>query len=747
MEPGMDWMNIAPWSISCEGAEVETRDYRESVFSQGNGYLGMRGYRPDEASPNQAHRTTFYSGFYEYIRPGITDLVNQPDCSYTEIRLCGKPASELRVTEAKQSLSMKTGEVSWQYVLEDGEGNKTRVEAFRFASMDNRRLIALRYQITPLNYDGTLEFITGVDGGVENLPISDNQMQGNTEFVKFWTEDTFQPRADGGVLSAKTRYSKRETAAGWRVCASDAATKQTPYAEGERYATKLTASLKQGQTWQADKLCAVACWRDGKDPASQVTRLLDENEADYDALLRKNVSAWEAVWRTVDIRLDASEELQGAVRYNIYQLIASAPHGDEHASIGARGLMHGRYKGCYFWDTEVFMLPFFRDTLPGTAKSLLLYRYNTLEDAKESARRFSVKGARYSWMSSDTGFEQCETWDTGCCEIHITADIAYAVGKYALLSGDQAFLDEFGAKILVETARYWFDRFSYCKEEDRYHLLFVKGPDEYCGVTSDNFYTVRLAKHNIALALEILDRLKREQNGRYEALTRAAGLQPEEPEAWRDLTKKTVEFYDEDRGLWVQDATFERLEPLDIPSVRSGCKPLYYTLNFDRLQRYRVLKQPDVLMLMALLPEEFSRAEIEAAWNYYEPITLHDSTLSFGMHALVAARLNKQAEAKEYFEKAVYMDLKDVMQNTAREGIHTAALGAAWQALVYGFCGLSAEPGEPRCTPKLPEEIRSAAFTVFRDGSWYDVSVDRTGSCTVKKIEDSGFNGVFLRKI
>ncbi|MEN6418117.1 MAG: hypothetical protein ABFC73_04260, partial [Clostridiaceae bacterium] len=244
----------------------------------------------------------------------------------------------------------------------------------------------------------------------------------------------------------------------------------------------------------------------------------------------------------------------------------------------------------------------------------------------------------------------------------------------------------------------------------------------------------------------ILDRLKREQNGRYEALTRDTCLQPEEPGAWRDLTQKTVEFYDEDRGLWVQDATFERLEPLDIPSVRSGCKPLYYTLNFDRLQRYRVLKQPDVLMLMALLPEEFSRAEVEAAWNYYEPITLHDSTLSFGMHALVAARLNKQAEAKEYFEKAVYMDLKDIMQNTAREGIHTAALGAAWQALVYGYCGLSAELGVPNCNPKLPEEIRSAAFTVFRDGSWYDVFVNGS-SCTVSKIEDMNTGSVFLPNV
>lgn len=747
MEPGMEWIKIAPWDISCEGAEEETRDYRESVFSQGNGYLGMRGYRPDEASPNQAHRTTFYSGFYEYIRPGITDLVNQPDCSYTEIRLSGKPAREMRVCEAKQSLSLKTGEVSWQYVLEDGEGRKTQVESFRFAGMDNRRLVALRYRITPLNYEGTLELTTGVDGGVENLPISDNQMQGNTEFVKFWTEHAFLPRTDGGVLSAKTRYSKRETAAGWRVCAGGAATQQKPYAEGEKYATTLTASLKQGQTWQVDKLCAVACWRDGEDPAAHVTRLLDENEADYDALLQKNAAVWQSIWRTADIRLDASDELQGAVRYNIYQLIASAPHGDEHASIGARGLMHGRYKGCYFWDTEVFMLPFFRDTLPDTAKSLLMYRYNTLNDAIESARRFSVKGARYSWMSSDTGFEQCETWDTGCCEIHITADIAYAVGKYALLSGDKAFMDEFGARILVETARYWFDRFSYCAPEDRYHLLFVKGPDEYCGVTSDNLYTVRLSKHNISLALQTLERLKKEQPGRYETLVQAAALLPEEQANWRDLLEKTVERFDEDRNLWVQDATFEQLEPLDIPGVRDTCKPLYYTLNFDRLQRYRVLKQPDVLMLMALLPEEFSQAEIESAWDYYEPITLHDSTLSFGMHALVAARLNKQAEAQGYFEKALYMDLRDVMQNTAREGIHTAALGAAWQALIYGYCGLSADPGAPRCTPRLPAFIRSAAFTVFRDGIWYDVTVNREGSCTVSKIQNSNPNSVFLRGV
>ncbi|HWQ06977.1 MAG TPA: hypothetical protein VN453_07105 [Feifaniaceae bacterium] len=743
----MELISIAPWLITCEAASEETRDYRESVFSQGNGYLGLRGYRPDETAPNKAHRTTFFSGFYEYIRPGITDLVNQPDCSYTEITILGQPAGELRMLEATQSLSLKTGEASWRYTLEDDEGHRTRVEAFRFANMDNRHLIGQRYQITPLNYDGSVELTTGVDGGVENLPISDNQMQGNTEFVKFWTEHAFLPREDGGVLSAKTRYSMRETAAGWRVRASGAATEQTAVSGAECCSTRLTASLFAGQTWQVDKLSAVACYRDGIDPVAQASRLLDDNEADYDALLRKNASAWESIWNTADIRLDASDELQGAVRYNIYQLIASAPHGDEHASIGARGLMHGRYKGCYFWDTEVFMLPFFRDTLPKTAKSLLMYRYHTLADARESARRFSVKGARYSWMSSDTGFEQCETWDTGCCEIHITADIAYAVGAYASLSGDMAFLDEFGAEILVETARYWFDRFSYNSAEDRYHLLFVKGPDEYCGVTSDNFYTVRLAKHNISLALSTLERLKREDGLRYEALIQATALLPQETANWLDLLQKTAERFDESRNLWVQDATFEQLEPLEIQSVRSGSKPLYYTLNFDRLQRYRVLKQPDVLMLMALLPETFSNAEVEAAWRYYEPITLHDSTLSFGIHALVAARLGKQAEANEYFDKAVYMDLKDVMQNTAREGIHTAALGAAWQALVYGFCGLSTEPGVPRCSPRLPESIRSAAFTVFRDGSWYDVTVSRDGACSVSKIEDTSRNSVFLPRV
>lgn len=367
------------------------------------------------------------------------------------------------------------------------------------------------------------------------------------------------------------------------------------------------------------------------------------------------------------------------------------------------------------------MLPFFAYTQPNAAKSLLQYRCHTLPDAVESAKRFSAKGARFSWMASDTGFEQCGTWDTGCCEIHITADIAHAVRQYVELTGDEAFLRDCGTELLLQTARYWVDRFNYVSAEDQYHLLFVKGPDEYCGVTCDDFYTVSMARDHLEQAAAAVKWMEKTYPEDWAVLAEKTGFQPEETEKWKDIAAKVVL---RRRGeLWKQDATFDLLEPLDIQAHKDDDAPLYHKIGFDRLQRYQVLKQPAVLMYMALCPEKFSKVEVEAAWNYYEPKTLHDSTLSFGIHALVAARLGYEEKAVHYLEKSLFLDLKNVMKNTAGEGIHTASLGATWQAMVLGFGGLSIRNGVLNVENRLPPGIEEMRYRVCHKGIPHQITI------------------------
>lgn len=727
----MALMDIRAWEISCTDASAESRDFRESIFSQGNGYMGVRGFRPDAHGLHPAHRSTFYAGFFEYIRPGITDMVNQPDTMHTELLIDGADADALTILDYRQSLSLRDGLLTWHYTLLDGRGRRMRVEIERLIDMADLHTAALRYTICPLDSETVVTLRTGIDGSVENLPISDNQMQDDTAFLRLLRVEQAQAGCDGGYLLATTRTSRRASVACYRVM-DDRGAKRQGHRDGNRVYTQLEVSLPVGAAWRVEKTIAVACYRDGGDPYALATSRLRDCTG-FDAMHTRSAAAWEALWAKADVQVEGNELWQGAVRYNIFQLIQSTPRTDEHASIGARGLMHGRYKGCYFWDTEVFMLPLFLYTMPEVAKNLLLYRYHTLEDAKESARRFSVRGARYPWMASDTGFEQCETWDTGCCEVHITADIAYAMGRYVEVTGDTDFLFRYAVEVYVETARYWQDRFNYCVEDGQYHLLFVKGPDEYCGVTTNDFFTVYLARHNLLLALDAVQRLRREAPERYAALVKKTGLTDAEMAIWKRMAEHMVLHQDERTKVWQQDDTFARLEPVDVAAYKDSDEPLYCKLSFDRLQRLQVLKQPAVLMCMAMFPEAFSYEEIDAAWRYYEPKTLHDSTLSFGIHALIAARLDRQEEALRYFEKAVLLDLRDVMRNTGREGVHLAALGAAWQALVLGFGGVRVGAGGVVVQSHLPKTIDSLSFRLQANQKTYSAHVSANAAVQLRQ--------------
>lgn len=714
----MSELRITPWRI--ESRDAADRSFRESIFSQGNGYMGTRGYRPDQRGDHPAWRSTFLAGFYEYVRPRITDIVNQPDFSGLQFQLDGVDSEEQSVSDFVQILDMKNGLVVWKYILTDNLGCQTEVRQEKILSMADRHVAAIRLCLTPINWSGRAVVSGGIDATVENLPISDDQLTENIVFVKMWTDIQTKAFQNGGLLTANTEVSKRKVAMSYVLEGTGVfETLQT----GEGITTNITTELQSGKTWTLEKRIAVASFRDGAPEKIAIEKIAKLEGSTFDHLLAESAKAWENIWSDADVQIAGNDEWQGAIRYNIFQLVQTMPYGDPHASIGARGLTHGRYKGCYFWDTEIFMLPFFTHTQPDAAKNLLEYRYNTLPDAINSAKAYNTKGARYSWMSSDTGYEQCETWDTGCCEIHITADIAHAVGAYYAQTGDDDFMLRCGTEILIQTARYWTDRFTYSADEDRYHLLFVKGPDEYCGVTVDDFYTVSLAMDNLKAAVKAVGWMQKTSPEKWAELEARVYFNDIEPLKWTEMISKMVLERDESNLLWKQDATFHLLEPLDIKAHKDDDVPLYHKIGFDRLQRYQVLKQPAVLMYMAIRPDKFTREEIEAAWNYYEPKTLHDSTLSFGIHALIAARLGKREEAVRYFEKSLFLDLKNVMKNTAKEGIHTASLGATWQAMILGFGGVAVKDGKLIAENLLPQEIDSISYNIYYQGKKHRVMV------------------------
>ena len=443
---------------------------------------------------------------------------------------------------------------------------------------------------------------------------------------------------------------------------------------------------------------------------------------DFAGALAENQTAWEQRWADCDIVMEGDEDAQTALRYVIYQLVANCSPRDHTVSIGARGLTHTRYKGCYFWDTDLFLTPFYNLTDPQAARSLANFRIGTLPQAKAHAARMNGAGARYPWMVSYDGTEQCESWDIGCSEVHVTADVAYALGQYLNWTGDDSLFFQGGAQVLVETARFWVSRYSPALEPGKVNLLFCKGPDEYCGITSNNLFTNTMVKHNLSLALAAAARLKQEAPEQYAAL----GLSEEECASWERLRGAIQLPRDPVTGHYRQDDTFHLLERVDPAELKSGDEASYHQVCFDRLQRYQVIKQADTLLLMTRLPEQFTEEEKLAAWEDFEPLCIHDSTLSFASHALFAAQNGLAEAAEAYWRKALYLDLDEIMGNTGKEGLHLACLGEVWQTVVFGFAGLYIADGVPQLAPHLPHGCTSLNFKFFYHGKKYEAKISES---------------------
>ena len=455
-----------------------------------------------------------------------------------------------------------------------------------------------------------------------------------------------------------------------------------------------------------DAVCEVRTSRD-VDPRTGGSLV----DISYDAALCRARAQLERRWDDCAVRIDGDAESEAALSWVIYELLANIPARDSTVSVGARGLTHTRYKGCCFWDTEMFVLPFAMLTDPEAARNLLGFRVRGLDAAREHARAMNGSGARYPWMVALDGSEQCESWDIGCSEVHVTADIAYAVGQYLDWTRDSDFLRRGGAELLCETARFWPSRVT--PAPDGVNLLFCKGPDEYCGITSNNLYTNCMIKHNLELA---------------EAAAGYVYITPDELASWRELSCKLKLPRDPDTGRYRQDDSFHLLKEVDITKLKPDDTAAYCRVCFDALQRLRVIKQADVLLLMTRLPDWFSAAEKLAAWEDFEPLCLHDSTLSFATHALFAAQNGLDEAAGRYFSKALWLDLRDVMSNTGKEGLHLACLGETWQAAIFGFAGLHLKGGRPALTPHLPAHWRAMEFKFYFLGKKYAARVTHGGA-------------------
>lgn len=713
----------------------ETSDFSESIFFQGNGYMGARGFSCEDQSHRPHQKGLYMAGVFDQLKPGITDMVNTPNFLGLTVKVGDQFLHTASISTFCQRLSFRDGVLTREYVAAFGDKH-LQVRFSRFLSLSDVHTSAICLELIPLDFEGELTVISSLDATSCNLPIQDDQVKKNIETIQYLELLSSFLLEDGGLMALKTKTTNISLLQAFRMKLSSniQVLDQQRNANDNILEHHVTFQGKPGKAYVLEKLITVFTSRDVPDnqlQAEALNRLSLNWKKGYEGLLLENQKEWARRWETSDIIITGDDKAQCAIRYTLFQLIGNNASQDSGASIGARGLTHARYKGCYFWDTEIFMLPFYIYTHPEAAKNLLLYRYHTLNAAREHAKKMSSRGARYPWMTSFDGSEQCESWDIGACEVHVTADIVYGMDHYIRITGDTQFLLDYAAEVYLETARFWESRFTYDERSDQYNMLFVKGPDEYCGATQNNTYTNILAVYNLNLALDTLRFLEEHHTDVYQRLMNQLDLAKDELITWENIVEKAVIPYDKDKDLYLQDETFMLLEPLDVSRIKSGSIPLYHKISFDRLQRYRVLKQADLVLLMTLFPQDFTNGQKKSIWDFYEPITLHDSTLSYGIHAWLAAQLGEKEKAYDYLYQSLYLDLENIMDNTGAEGLHLAAFGATWQAVIFGFIGLSFEGGAPKAAPALPEGWEALSFAFYYKGKTWRVAAKKgeSGAC------------------
>jgi trehalose/maltose hydrolase-like predicted phosphorylase len=723
------------WLMTVDGWRPEHEPGIEAVFALVNGYLGTRAAL--EEGSDASNPATLISGVFDaateevaqaaatpehqIIAAPTPELVVAPDWSRLRIEVDGEPLTieDAELLEQRRTLDMRRGALIREWRVRSGS-RTTRLRSLRFASLDDRHVLGQVLELTPEDWSGPVEVEAIVDGDVTNDG-------GVRHLVDHRTQ-----RLDGGLL-LETATSEKHI----RLCFATAATLREN--EGGEVvpqdAPTLTAVVQrwslhamQGRTYTLRKIVTVFTSRDEADPAAHAAGQLKEAvAAGVPALLERSASAWAERWACADVEVSGDEDVQRKARFAIYHLIGCANPDDEHASPGARALTGERYKGHVFWDTEIFVLPFFVYTHPPTARALLMYRYHTLPAARDNARAMGYRGALYAWESTDTGVDVTPAFVynsagerleilTGLLEHHISSDVAYAIWQYWRATQDEAFLLDAGAEMLLEVARFWASR-AERGEDGRYHIMRVIGPDEFHDNADDNAYTNLMAQWVLRRGLETAEWLRTHYPDRWRHLSARIGFEEAELVSWEEVAGGLVDNFDPETHLFEQHRGYFDLEDIDLRDLEPRTKSMDVLLGWSRLTESQIIKQADVVMLLFLLGDEFPREVHEANFRFYEPRTSHDSSLSPSFHAIAAARLGDLETAEGYFERAANLDLDFGRGVTAAGGVHIAALGGMWHALVFGFGGMFVGEKGPRFEPRVPASWRTLRFPVLWRGA------------------------------
>jgi alpha,alpha-trehalose phosphorylase len=755
------------WNVVEKGFHPEFLAQSETMLALGNGYLGMRGC-PEEGGPN-AENGTFINGFYEawpivygeeaygFAKTGQT-ICNVTDSKIIKLFVDDEPfwLPDANLLNYDRRLNMKSGTLDREILWETPAGKQVLITSRRLVSFANRHVAAISYRVTLLN--------------AEAFTVISSEMATTEPSARIDGDDPRQTRAfSGRVLHQRSNYSKdrrivlchaTEKSRLMLTCATDNALETScPHAykvvHTEDFGqVAFTIEARPGcpiqltkymvyhtsQTASVEELCGRAEWT--------MDRVMNQG---FQQLLAAQEQYMDDFWRRSDVRVKdiredrtkrSTVEIQQAIRFNLFHILQASARAED-AGVPAKGLTGQAYEGHYFWDTEIYLLPFLTYTSPQIARNLLTFRYKMLPQGRARARQLGHRGAMFPWRTI-SGEEASAYYAAGTAQYHINADIIYAVRKYVQATGDELFLQECGAEMLVETARLWLDLGFYSHAKGgKFCINAVTGPDEYNTVVNNNAYTNLMARENLRYAAQTVESLRATEPDAYNALVHKTALESSEIEAWMRTAENMYVPYDEKLKIIPQDDSFLDREPWDFRNTPREHYPLllfYHPLNIYRKQ---VIKQADVVLAMFLLGDVFSPETKKRNFDFYDPLTTGDSSLSSCVEAIIAAQTGDIEKAIRYGMAALLMDLADVGGNV-KDGCHIASMGGTWMMLTYGFGGMRDDDGTLSFWPRrAPEDNAILRFPVTYRGQMLEVEIGldkveyalREGECLVIRHE------------
>lgn len=732
------YIKVDGWNIIEEGFVPHYNKISESIFSLGNGRMGQRA-NFEEAYSGETLQGNYVAGVYypDKTRVGwwkngypeyFAKVLNAANWIGIDIRIDNEVLDlhTAQVNDFRRVLNMQEGYLQRSFIATIADGKQVRVVATRFCSIVDDETGVIRYSITPLNFDGTLQVTAYIDGDVKNQDANYDE--------KFWDEVNASVEGNSAYLTLRTKKTGFEVCTGMQFhIHQDGKPLQsgvTPVRKEKYVGGTTTIAISRNQETIIYKYAANLSSENHAVAAlvnNCETTVRKAAAKGFDIMLAEQAAAWALKWKESDIVIEGDPAAQQGIRFNIFQLNQTYTGEDARLNIGPKGFTGEKYGGSTYWDTEAYCIPFYLATAdPQVARNLLIYRYKQLGKAIENAAKLGFNnGAALYPMVTMNGEECHNEWEITFEEIHRNAAIAFAIFNYIRYTGDEGYLAEYGLEVLIGIARFWAQRVNWSDARKQYVMLGVTGPNEYENNVNNNWYTSTMATWCLQYAMEGLQHVKATAPERYAAILQETVFEAgKETEKWQHIVDNMYYPVDDQLGIFLQQDGYLDKEQILVKDLDPAQRPLNQKWSWDRILRSCYIKQADVLQGLYFLEDRYDIDTLRRNFDFYEPRTVHESSLSPCVHAILAAKLGDEQRAHEFYLRTSRLDLDDY-NNDTEDGLHITSMAGTWMSVVEGFAGMRVRDGQLQFTPFLPGKWQSFAFNIRFRGRVLKIKVSQ----------------------